>query len=139
LTICPSNTSSRPGSLRAMPTILVVEDEVLVRLWVTDELRANGFTVLEAANGDEALQVLNSPVEVDLVFTDIRMPGRLDGVALAQWLREERPGLKVIIASSNLAAPSADAFVLKPYSMLSVLQKIKELLGLKGTQSSPES
>ena len=60
MTICPSNTSLRPGSLRASPTILVVEDEVLVRLWVTDELRGNGFTVLEATNGDEALQVLNS-------------------------------------------------------------------------------
>ena len=50
--ICPSSISSQPRSLRAAPTILVVEDEILVRLWVTDELRANGFTVLEAANGD---------------------------------------------------------------------------------------
>jgi CheY-like chemotaxis protein len=139
LTICPSNTSLRPGSLRASPTILVVEDEVLVRLWVTDELRGNGFTVLEATNGDEALQVLNSSEEVDLVFTDIRMPGRRDGVALAQWLRKERPGLKVIIASSNLGASGADVFVAKPYSVPTVVQIIRELLGLQGTQSSPES
>jgi two-component system, response regulator PdtaR len=139
LTICPSNTSLRLGSLRASPIILVVEDEVLVRLWVTDELRGNGFTVLEATNGDEALQVLNSSEEVDLVFTDIRMPGRRDGVALAQWLRKERPGLKVIIASSNLGASGADAFVAKPYSVPTVVQIIRELLGLQGTQSSPES
>jgi CheY-like chemotaxis protein len=116
-----------------------VEDEVLVRLCVTDELRANGFTVLEAANGDEALQILNSAVPVDLVFTDIRMPGVIDGVALAQWLRKERPALKVMIASAHLAASGADAFVVKPHSILSVVQKIRELLGIKGTESSPAS
>jgi CheY-like chemotaxis protein len=137
--ICPSSISSQPRSLRAAPTILVVEDEILVRLWVTDELRANGFTVLEAANGDEAVQILSSAVAVDLVFTDIRMPGVMDGVALGQWLRKERPGLKVMIASAYLMASCAHAFVVKPYSILSVVQKIKELLGLKGTESSPAS
>ena len=137
--ICPSSISSQPRSLRAAPTILVVEDEILVRLWVTDELRANGFTVLEAANGDEALRILNSAVAVDLVFTDVRMPGVIDGVALAQWLRKERPGLKVMIASGYLLASGVDAFVSKPYSMVSVVQKIRELLGLKGTESSPAS
>jgi CheY-like chemotaxis protein len=112
-----------------------VEDEVLVRLCVTDELRANGFTVLEAANGDEALRILNSAVPVDLVFTDIRMPGEIDGVALAQWLRMERPALKVMITSSNLGRSGADVFVAKPYSILSVIQTIRELLGLQGSQS----
>jgi CheY-like chemotaxis protein len=135
--ICPSSASSQPHSVRAAPTILVVEDEVLVRLCVTDELRANGLTVLEAASGDEALQILNSAVAVDLVFTDIRMPGAIDGVALAQWMRKERPGLKVIITSSNLGRSCADVFVAKPYSILSVVRTIRELLGLQGTQSSP--
>jgi CheY-like chemotaxis protein len=133
--ICPSSASSQPRSVRVPPTILVVEDEVLVRLCVTDELRANGFTVLEAANGDEALRILNSAVPVDLVFTDIRMPGEIDGVALAQWLRMERPALKVMITSSNLGRSGADVFVAKPYSILSVIQTIRELLGLQGSQS----
>ena len=60
-------------------TILVVEDEVLVRMMIADELRNAGYTVLEASNADETLEVLRHTSEVAVVFTDLRMPGSMDG------------------------------------------------------------
>jgi two-component system, response regulator PdtaR len=65
-------------------TVLVVEDEVFIRLMLADELRGEGLQVLEASNADEALTVLQSSLPVHLLFTDVRMPVRMDGVALAK-------------------------------------------------------
>jgi two-component system, response regulator PdtaR len=83
------------------PSILVVEDEVLVRSVVGMYLRDCGFQVIEAGTADEAIRVLESGLAVDLVFSDINMPGSLDGYGLAQWLRHERPGLHVILTSGS--------------------------------------
>jgi len=78
------------------PTVLVVEDEVLVRLMIADELREQGLHVLEASNADDALTILQSSLPVDLLFTDVRMPGRMDGVALARFAHSRFPWLKLI-------------------------------------------
>jgi CheY-like chemotaxis protein len=114
------------------PTILIVEDEVLVRWMVADELRANGFPVLEVPNGGEALAILQTSASVSLVMTDVRMPGPMDGIALAQWARAARPDLKVIIGSgqslADLPANVADAVFIKPYDVAGVIRRIKELL-----------
>jgi CheY-like chemotaxis protein len=67
----------------------VVEDEVLVRIKVADELRAQGYAVIEATNASEAISVLQSSMRIDLVLTDIRMPGDLDGLGLARMMRSE--------------------------------------------------
>ena len=67
----------------AKKTVLVVEDEVLIRLYLSEEIRAAGFTVIEAASADEAFEVLKSRNDIDLVLTDIRMPGTMDGRQLA--------------------------------------------------------
>lgn len=110
----------------------MVEDEVLVRLMMADELRGRGFAVLEAANVEEALAVLESSARVDLVLTDVRMPGRLDGLALVQVLNEKRPRLKVILASAH--RPNVDfpenvvAYVQKPYDVGRVIQVIRRAL-----------
>jgi CheY-like chemotaxis protein len=72
-------------------TILVVEDEVLVREWVADEFRALGFHVLEAGDATEALLVLTERRPIDVLLTDIRMPGKMDGVALAKTVHAIRP------------------------------------------------
>ncbi len=73
------------------PTVLLVEDEVLIRLMVAEELRSQGLQVLEASNADEALAILESSLPVDLLFTDVRMPGRMDGVALAKLAQARFP------------------------------------------------
>jgi len=113
--------------------VLVVEDEVLIRLAVADALRSAGLDVIEAATGDEALAVLGSSATVDLVFTDIQMPGSTDGLALAQIVRQTRPTLRVIVASGNAPLPwpspdLADAFFGKPYAFDRIVERIKDLL-----------
>jgi DNA-binding NtrC family response regulator len=111
-------------------TILIVEDEVLIRLAAADELRARGFGVLEASNAAEAIAVLQSGVPVDLVFTDVRMPGSMDGVALAQFIRAKRPELKLIITSGAFAGhPETSAmFIRKPYNLDVVVRSVNDLL-----------
>lgn len=109
-----------PGS-SACRTILVVEDEVMVRAMISEELRTQGCTVMEAANVDEAISVLRSHLRVDLVFTDMRMPGALDGVALVRLIRAEFPFVKVVMISSESPEPDVHAllhgYIRKPFKL----------------------
>lgn len=117
-------------------TILVVEDEVLIRLVIAEYLRDCGYRVIEAAHADEALLVLRrSEIEIDVVFTDVEMPGSMDGFALAQWVRNNRPDMDVILAGSVGRAVQAASDlcdqqnnVPKPYDPQSVHDRIRRLL-----------
>jgi len=113
-------------------TILVVEDEVLVRIMVADELRAQGYTVIEATNASEAISVLHSSMRIDLVLTDIRMPGDLDGLGLARMMRSEYPLVKVVMASGRKPDTEeddvGDGFFFKPYDLPKLVSHIKSLL-----------
>jgi DNA-binding NtrC family response regulator len=113
-------------------TVLVVEDEVLIRLMIADALRSAGLAVIEASNGDEAMRVLQSALPVHLLVTDIRMASELDGLALAHAARAMRPGLKLIVASSQVSrdevAGLADAFFSKPYVLSMIIDRVKALL-----------
>jgi DNA-binding response OmpR family regulator len=85
------------------PTVLVVEDEVLIRLATADYLRGCGYRVVEAGSGDEAIAVLDkADTRIDIVFTDVSMPGTLNGFGLAQWVRRERPEVRAILTSGVL-------------------------------------
>lgn len=122
-------------------TILIVEDEVLLRIPVAEFLREGGFEVLEAANADEAIILLNSGVNCDLVLSDFQMPGTMDGVALARRLKIERPELPVVLSSSDTTiagAAEAIAFIAKPYSLSDLNRLANELLGLHHGKSSNE-
>jgi CheY-like chemotaxis protein len=112
------------------PTVLLVEDEVLIRLMVADELRSQGLHVLEASNAEEALAILESSLQVHLLFTDVRMPGRIDGIALAQLAQARFPQLKLIIASSRRleGPPRADAYLDKPYDLDRMVEEVERLL-----------
>jgi CheY-like chemotaxis protein len=116
----------------AKATVLVVEDEVLIRLMIADALRAQGLNVIEASNGEEAMRVLQSALPVELLLTDIRMASETDGRALAHAARGARPGLKLIVASSLAAddelAGLADAVFSKPYSLIAIVDRVKSLL-----------
>lgn len=101
-------------------TILVVEDETLIRLIAADALEESGFKVLEACNAAEALTLLDEHGEVAVLFTDINMPGEMDGLALARHVARERPEIKVIITSGkqwldSSSLPDEGMFLPKPY------------------------
>jgi two-component system, response regulator PdtaR len=116
------------------PTVLLVEDEVLIRLMVADELRGQGLQVLEASNADEALAILESSLPVHLLFTDVRMPGPIDGIALAKLAQAKFPQLKLIIASSRQleGTPRAAAFLCKPYDLGRMVEEVERLLAPGG-------
>jgi len=125
------------------PIILVVEDDVLLRLSTADQLRDGGFHVIEAASGDEARAVLEAGVEADIVFSDVNMPGVLDGVGLAQWLAEHRADVPVVIASglqdvlrsAQTSCPHVKAFVLKPYDVDALIKRFGAILALRAKHS----
>jgi DNA-binding NtrC family response regulator len=113
--------------------ILVVEDEMLIRLIVSEELRDAGYEVVEACDADEALTVLNSLVRIDLIISDVRMPGSMDGLGLLAVVRETSPTLPVIITSGHLGptwalADGAAQFLAKPYSMEMMVNAVRNEL-----------
>jgi CheY-like chemotaxis protein len=127
------NASS--GSAGKPPTILVVADEVLLRMALSDYLRECGYTVVETSGAEEAITVLEANVPIDIAFSDIAMPGSRDGFGLAQWIRRERPGIKVILTAG--AARSAEAagelcehgpMLAKPYEHADLERHIRALL-----------
>lgn len=102
-------------------TVLVVEDDYLLRLSATSLLRDNGCETLEAASADEALALLESGVAIDVVFTDVNMPGQIDGLELASAVRDRRPPIELIVTSGNSKTdkanlPEGAVFMAKPYS-----------------------
>lgn len=121
-----SDRSAAVQADSARPVVLLVEDEDPLRLAIAQALRDSGYAVIEASNADEALAVLRVACDVRAVFADVRVPGRMDGLALARQIRTEHPGLKVIVAdfsAFDLVAP------LKPYSAGRVVQLIARLIG----------
>jgi DNA-binding NtrC family response regulator len=116
-------------------TILVVEDEVLIRLPLAEYLRDCGYRVFEASNVAEAKAVLDADTAVDLVFSDVNMPGNENGFALAVWIRQRHPDTEVILTSgiANAARKAEDLcedgpLLAKPYTHDLVLQRIQSLL-----------
>lgn len=113
------------------PVVLLVEDDVLVRFTTADILREAGFDVLEAADSFEALALLTTGHPLDLVITDIRMPGHMNGVQLTGVIKNTRPNLPVALLSSHLERPEhqADVFIAKPYDPADLVEVVKRLIG----------
>lgn len=123
---------STPGqeAKPAPTTILVVEDEVLVRMLIADQLRNAGYSVIEAADADEALALL-AHTNVNVVLSDVQMPGSLDGAGLARIVRSKYPALKILLTSGRSAAVDAvghDGFFAKPYNVAEIMNRIEALL-----------
>ena len=125
---------------RPLGTVLIVEDEVLIRLDLAAQLRSAGLTVLEASSGDEALTVLKAINTIALVVSDIRMPGDTDGLDLVGWLRRKRPDIKIVLISGHVPAPSmasiADVVLAKPVTRSLFVQEALRLLGLRPPSQS---
>jgi len=132
-----STRSINQGAAR-QPVILVVEDEYFIRLDIADELRSAGFEVVECGNADEAADVLNARTDIAALFTDIRMPGLMDGVALVQMSMELWPGIAVAVTSAQLPPASLNGtpFLPKPYDPQRVVRLMAELT--TGTPSPPQ-
>lgn len=116
------------------PVVLVVEDEPLVRMTAVDELDEAGFQVLEAANADEALALLEAHSgQVQVLFTDVDMPGSMDGMALAEQVYRRWPHVLLLI-SSGYARPDPDDipdhghFMPKPYRGATLVRHITEMM-----------
>jgi DNA-binding response OmpR family regulator len=119
-------------------TVLVVEDEVLLRLSIAAYLRDCGYQVIEAGNAHEAVLVLKQPdLAIDVLFIAVEMAGDMDGFGLAQWTRTNRPGLDVILTGSPPRAVKAaanlceDGPLPKPYEPQLVLDRIRRLLAVR--------
>src|ERR1700733_7544 len=97
-----------PGVTAALPTVLVVEDEVMLRMRAVDIVEDAGFTPIEAVNADDALAILESRSDIEMLFTDIQMPGSIDGLKLAYAVHERWPLIKIILVSGQLKLTDAD-------------------------------
>jgi DNA-binding NtrC family response regulator len=130
--------SNRPPDRQAA-TILVVEDDPILRFTLSMELSQAGFGVREAASAEEAETVLDAGAPVDLLVTDIEMPGTRDGLTLAKWVRAFRPHIRVIVVSGIVPETGivgvADAFFGKPYDIDRVILRIRSLLKTRRSAS----
>jgi PAS domain S-box-containing protein len=141
----PAKPPARTGHGRseALPTgsesILVVEDDEMVRSYVTSQLESLGYAVREAANGPDALELLETDGPVDLLFTDIVMPGRMNGRELADKVTARDPATRVLFTSGytdkadaeQSPLPSGAHFLSKPYYRKDLAQRVREVLDLE--------
>jgi CheY-like chemotaxis protein len=116
------------------PVVLVVEDELLLRMDAVDMIRAAGFEVIDAGTADEAIEILEARTDITVVFTDIQMPGSMDGLKLAKAVRGRWPPIKIIATSGRVHVaetdlPEGGRFLPKPYSPLEIAGVLRELTG----------
>src|SRR6202166_2347297 len=117
-----------------LPKVLVVEDEMLLRMRAVDIVEDAGFTPIEAVNADEALAILESRSDIELLFTDIQMPGSIDGLKLAHAVHERWPSIKIILVSGKLTLTDAEKpihsrFFGKPLEMKQMIAEMQAMIG----------
>jgi CheY-like chemotaxis protein len=134
--------TNRTGNGHPAPaTILVVEDEILVRLAVGDFLRECGYRVVEAFNGEEAQKVLKAGEPVEILFSDVDLGKGINGFVLASWVRQNYPGVRILLTSAvermaQDATHLCDGPLLqKPYEHSLLADHIKRLLSTCGRQA----
>jgi CheY-like chemotaxis protein len=113
--------------------VLLVEDDVLIRVLLAEELRGRGLRVIEPANADEALSYFQAAARVDLLFADIEVPGSLNGAELARRIRSSHPGLPIVLTSGGArrAVDEPGVFLPKPYAFERAVMVVFEKLGLE--------
>ncbi|MFC0501048.1 response regulator [Asaia krungthepensis] len=115
-----SFATARSSDIHTAPTVLVVEDQVLLRLYVSDMIEQAGYTVLSAENADEALTVISSNPQIRIVFSDLEMPSEMTGLELGHHLSRTRPEMGFVLTSGrqmpgSAALPPRGLFVPKPF------------------------
>ncbi|WP_298873155.1 response regulator [uncultured Bradyrhizobium sp.] len=117
------------------PVILIVEDEFLLRMDSVEILEDAEFEVISAANADEAIAILSARSDVHLVFTDIQMPGSMDGLKLASFVRDRWPPIKIVATSGHVRAaakdlPEGSVFLPKPYRGVELIATLRDMTGI---------
>jgi CheY-like chemotaxis protein len=130
---CRNNVGGLSVKSPASVVVLVVEDEPVVRLDAIETLRDAGFQVIEAANADEAIAILEARRDIRVVLTDIQMPGSMDGLKLAATIRDRWPPISLIVTSGRISVkqqdlPERGSFLPKPYSGLRLVEAIEAAL-----------
>jgi two-component system, response regulator PdtaR len=115
------------------PVVLVVEDSALIRMSAVDLVLSAGYEALEAGDADEAIRILETRDDIDLVFTDVQMPGTMDGIKLSHYIRDRWPPVKLIVASGAAIVeesmlPAGSRFFPKPYDDLTITEAMERLL-----------
>ena len=114
------------------PVVLIVEDEFLLRMDSAEMIEEAGFEVVQAANADEAIAILRMRSDIRVVFTDIQMPGSMDGLKLARFVRDRWPPIKIVATSGRVAVddgdlPEGGVFLPKPYRSGQVVATLRAL------------
>lgn len=120
-------------SLHKRPVVLIVEDEFLVRMGTRAAVETAGFEVLEAGDADEAIAILAARNDIRLIFTDIHMPGSMDGLKLTHFVRDRWPPVKIVATSGRARITDSDLpeggrFLPKPYSSGEITAMFHELI-----------
>jgi CheY-like chemotaxis protein len=115
------------------PIVLVVEDDFLLRMDAVNIVRNAGFGAVEATNADEAIAVIEADPNIHIVFTDVQMPGTMDGLKLARFIKDRWPPIKIVATSGRVRVSKADlpegsVFVRKPYSPELIISTLRELM-----------
>jgi CheY-like chemotaxis protein len=116
-----------------MPTVLVVEDDFFIRDLVSEELQTAGFSVVEVGDADAAISILETRHDIHLVFTDIDMPGSMDGLKLAAAVRDRWPPVHIVITTGKarpMVIPANALFIPKPYlgkTVVSAMQTFENM------------
>ena len=115
------------------PVVLVVEDSALIRMGAIDLVLSAGYEAIEACDADEAIRVLESRDDIDLVFTDVQMPGTMDGIKLSHYIRDRWPPVRLIVASGaaileESSLPFGSSFFSKPYDEHAITDAMSRLL-----------
>jgi two-component system, response regulator PdtaR len=116
------------------PVVLVVEDEPVLRMLAVEVVEEAGFIAIEARNADEAVILLESRTDIALLFTDINMPGSMDGLKLAHAARDRWPPIKILVVSGQQRLQSSDlpsnsCFFGKPYQASSLVEELRSMIG----------
>ncbi len=117
------------------PVVLIVEDEFLLRMDAVNMIAAAGFEAVEASNADEAIEILETRRDITVVFTDIQMPGSMDGLKLARAVRGRWPPIKIVATSGQPMVreedlPEGGRFLPKPYSLVEIAGLLREMTGV---------
>jgi two-component system, response regulator PdtaR len=128
-------------SCSAVPVVLVVEDDQLLRLMAVDVVEEAGFVAIEAANADEAIVILEARADIAVILTDIDMPGTMDGLKLSHAVRHRWPPIKILIVSGKAPLNDADLpaetrFFSKPYSVPGLISELRSLIAPPSAQET---
>jgi CheY-like chemotaxis protein len=117
------------------PVVLVVEDDFLLRMDAVDIVRSAGFDAVEARTADDAIAILEARPSIHIVFTDVQMPGSMDGLKLAKFVKDRWPPIKIVATSGRVRVveddlPEGARFIPKPYTPAQIIETFRELTRL---------